>query len=138
LFPLDPQGTTEAFEYNRIIGEHADALRDFTIAHYRVGVGRSAAHWGAMRAEPLPQCLAEKLDLYCANGRILLRDHETFGATDWAWLLLGSGCLPDAIGLHARTNLASAPVEHIAGLRLAIERLAASMPGHMDFVRQQR
>jgi tryptophan halogenase len=138
LFPLDPQGTTEAFEYNRIIGEHADALRDFTIAHYRVGVGRSAAHWGAMRAEPLPQCLAEKLDLYCANGRILLRDHETFGAADWAWLLLGSGCLPDAIGLHARANLASAPAEHIAGLRVAIERLAASMPGHMDFVRQQR
>jgi len=138
LFPLDGHGATEASEYNRIIGEHADALRDFTIAHYRVGVGRSAAHWAAMRAEPLPQSLAEKLDLYCANGRIVLRDHETFDVVDWAWLLLGSGCLPDELGLHARTTLASAPVEHIAGLRVAIERLAGSMPRHMDYVRQQR
>ena len=138
LFPLDQQGAPEAVEYNRIIGEHADALRDFTIAHYRVGAGRSAAHWDAMRAEPLPQPLAEKLDLYGANGHIVLRDHETFDAADWAWLLLGNGCLPDALGLHAHTNLASAPVEHIAGLRVAIERLAGSMPRHMDYVRQQR
>jgi tryptophan halogenase len=138
LFPVDANSAVEAVEYNRILGEHADALRDFTIAHYRVGAGRSAAHWNEMRAEPLPQSLADKLDLYRANGHILLRDHETFDACDWAWLLLGSGCRPDALGLHARTNLAAAPVHQIAGLRVAIERLAASMPGHMDYVRQQR
>jgi tryptophan halogenase len=138
LFPLDSRGVREAVEYNRIIGEHADALRDFTIAHYCAGVGRTATHWSAMRAEPLPQTLAEKLDLYRANGHIVLRDHETFDATDWAWLLLGSGCLPDALGLHARTNLTNARVEHIAGLRVAIERLASSMPRHIDYVRQQR
>lgn len=138
LFPLEQDGAIEAAEYNRIIGEHADSLRDFTIAHYRVGAGRSADYWRAMRAEPLPQLLAEKLDLYRANGRIVLRDHETFDATDWAWLLLGSGCVPDALGLHVRTNLMAAPVEHITGLRTAIQRLAASMPRHIDYVRQQR
>jgi tryptophan halogenase len=138
LFPLDQNNAPEAVEYNRIIGEHADALRDFTLAHYHAGVGRSATHWNEMRAEPLPQSLAEKLDLYRANGHILLRDHETFGAVDWAWLLLGSGCLPDALGLHARTNFTSAPLEQITGLHAAIQRLAASMPGHTDFVRQQR
>jgi tryptophan halogenase len=138
LFPLDQNGAVEAVEYNRIIGEHADALRDFTIAHYRVGAGRSAAYWREMRAEPLPQSLSDKLDLYQANGHILLRDHETFDAVDWAWLLLGSGCMPDALGLHVRTNLMSAPMEHISGLRVAIQRLAAAMPGHMDYVRQQR
>lgn len=129
LFPLDSHGALEAVEYNRIIGEHADALRDFTIAHYLAAL-RSA--------EPLPLTLAEKLDLYRANGHILIRDHETFDVADWAWLLLGSGCLPDALGLHVRANLANAPVEHIAGLRVGIERLAASMPRHMDYVRQQR
>lgn len=138
LFPLDQHGALEAIEYNRVIGEHADALRDFTIAHYRVGMGRSAAYWTAMRAKPLPQALADKVDLYRANGHILLRDHETFDATDWAWLLLGSGCLPDALGLHARANLTNVPVEHIAGLRAAVAQLASSMPGHMDYVRQQR
>jgi tryptophan halogenase len=131
LFPLDPTGALEAIEYNRIIGEHADALRDFTIAHYRLGTRRQ-------EAEPLPQALAEKLDLYRANGHLLLRDHETFDAVDWTWLLLGSDCLPDALGLHARANITDAPVDQLAGLRVAIERLASSMPRHMDYVRQQR
>lgn len=131
LFPLDPNGALEAIEYNRTIGQHADALRDFTIAHYHVGSRRQAT-------EPLPQALAEKLDLYRANAHILLRDHETFDAVDWAWLLLGSGYLPEALGLHARANITDAPVGRLAELRAAIERLASSMPKHMDYVRQQR
>ena len=138
LFPLDTHGALEAVEYNRIIGEHADALRDFTIAHYRVGAGRSSEYWRSLRAQPLPRRLADKLDLYAANGHIVLRDHETFEASDWAWLLLGTGCLPEALGLHARTNLTNATVEHLTALRVAIERLAASMPRHSDYVRQQR
>jgi len=138
LFPLDTDSAPEAVEYNRIIGEHADALCDFTLAHYRASAGRSSEYWDTMRAEPLPRRLADKLDLYRANGHILLRDHETFEAVDWAWLLLGSGCLPDALGLHDSTNLANASVERITALRVAIGRLAASMPRHIDYVRQQR
>jgi hypothetical protein len=46
--------------------------------------------------------------------------------------------LPDALGLHVRTNLTSATAEHLSALRLAIERLASSMPRHIDYVRQQR
>ena len=138
LFPLDTHAAVEATEYNRIIGEHADALRDFTIAHYRTGAGRSTDYWRAVKAEPLPPSLADKLDLYRANGHIVLRDHETFEAADWAWLLLGRGCLPDALGLHVRTKLTNAPVSHLTKLRIAIEQLAGSMPRHMDYVRQQR
>lgn len=138
LFPLDTSSAIEAVEYNRLIGEHADALRDFTIAHYRAGTGRAGDYWSATRAEPLPISLADKLDLYRANGHIVLRDHETFAAVDWSWLLLGSLCLPDALGLHARANLEDATVEHLTALRATIQRLASSMPPHIDYVRQQR
>ena len=83
LFPLDKQSSVEAVEYNRLMAEHADALRDFTMAHYRAGVPRQGAFWAATRAVPSPQRLAHKLDLFSANGRIALLDHETFEEVDW-------------------------------------------------------
>ena len=39
LFPLDGRSAIEGVEYNRVMAEHADALRDFTMAHYRGGPG---------------------------------------------------------------------------------------------------
>ena len=137
LFPIDPLNHLEAIEYNRLLGERADALRDFTIAHYRAGVERDGEYWAATRAAPSPTTLADKLDLYRASGRINLLDNESFEEVDWAWLLLGSGCLPETIELHAQTNLQRVRADVLTALRASIERLAASMPRHMDFVRHQ-
>lgn len=138
LFPLDERSPLEAREYNRIMGEHAEALRDFTIAHYRAGPARHGEFWTATRAEPLPSQLANKLDLYRASGRIGLLDNETFEESDWAWLLLGSGCVPDSLELHTRAILQSMRTEQIAALRMRIEQLAASMPSHAEYLRLQR
>ena len=46
LFPLDVAGAIEAAEYNRVMAEHADSLRDFTMAHYRAGRSRPGAFLG--------------------------------------------------------------------------------------------
>lgn len=138
LFPVDRDARLEAIEYNRILGEHADALRDFTIAHYRVGNARAGEYWQAARAAPAPARLAHKLDLYRASGRIALLDHETFEELDWAWVLLGSGCIPESIELHVQSNLHGVSAAQFEQLRAAIEHLAGTMPRHIDFVRQHR
>jgi tryptophan halogenase len=137
LFPIGTDRSLEAIEYNRIMGEHADALRDFTIAHYRVGPQKSGEYWARTRAAPSPSRLADKLDLFRSNGRINLLDNESFEEVDWAWLLLGSGCMPERIDLHTRSNLERVRPEQCASLRASIEALAASMPRHIDYVRQQ-
>ncbi len=136
MFPLGPTSRLEAIEYNHIIGEHADALRDFTIAHYRAGRTRAGEYWAATQAAPLPERLAARLDLYRAAARLNLLDNETFEEADWAWVLLGTGCTPDTIGLHVRSTLERTRLDDIATLRESIRQLAASMPRHMDFVRQ--
>ncbi|HKE94408.1 MAG TPA: tryptophan halogenase family protein [Povalibacter sp.] len=132
LFPLNADSSLEAIEYNRILSAQADSLRDFTIAHYRAAAPRSGEYWRAAASHPAPDSLAARLDLFRANGRITLLDHEAFEETDWAWLLLGTGCLPAALELHMTENLRHAAPEHFATLRAAIQSLAASMPRHMD------
>ena len=66
------------------------------------GAPRAGEFWAATRAAAPPERLAHKLDLYAANGRINLLDHETFEEVDWAWLLIGSGCVPAALELQTR------------------------------------
>jgi tryptophan halogenase len=137
LFPLDTHSTVEAVEFNRIMGEHADALRDFTVAHYRAGRPRAGEFWNATRAKPSPRTLAEKMDLYSANGRIGLLDHESFEETDWAWLLMGAGLFPEALELQIRIRLENVTSEKIAPLRVYVQRLVESMPRHIDYVQRQ-
>jgi tryptophan halogenase len=137
LFPIGTDSSLEAIEYNRIMGEHADALRDFTIAHYRAGPQKPGEYWVRTRAAPSPSRLADKLDLFRSNGRINLLDNESFEEVDWAWLLLGSGCMPERIELHTQANLERVGPEQCASLRASIAELAASMPRHIDYVRQQ-
>jgi tryptophan halogenase len=137
LFPFDAQSAVEGVEYNRIMGAHADAVRDFTIAHYRAGRARSGEFWDATRAAPLPETLAHKLDLFGANGRIDVRDHESFEEVDWVWLLIGSGCVPRALERQMTSLLDNVSQEQMVPLRTHIERLAASMPRHIEYVRHQ-
>jgi tryptophan 7-halogenase len=137
LFPLDTHSQVESVEYNRIMGEHADALRDFTIAHYRAGRARPGEFWDATRSVPPPPSLAAKLDLYSANGRIVLADHESFEETDWAWLLMGAGRYPDSIEAQIQTRLEKITLAELAPLRARIQQLAASMPPHIEYVRRQ-
>lgn len=137
LFPLDAEATVEGVEYNRVMAEHADALRDFTLAHYRAGRPQPGEFWSATRAAPLPHTLAHKLDLYEANGRIDLRDHESFEEVDWAWLLLGAGNIPCALEMQMTSLLEPVTAEQMEPLRTHIERLAASMPRHIEYVQHQ-
>ena len=136
LFPLDARNDAEATEYNRQMAAYADALRDFTLAHYRSGARRDGAFWNAVGAEPLPESLALKLDHYRASGRITIHDNETFEETDWAWLFMGAGEIPQLLETSIETLLADMPREQVAALRVYLERLVSTMPRHRDYLQR--
>jgi tryptophan halogenase len=137
LFPLRRTSTIEAREFNRLIAEHADALRDFTLAHYRAGAARPGEFWTAVRSVAAPATLADRLDLFAASGRLVMRDHETFEETDWAWLLIGSGCIPASLEIQVRDRLDRVPPGDIEAIRTRVQQLAGSMPTHDEFLRHQ-
>lgn len=137
LFPLAARSPVEAIEYNRVMGEHAEALRDFTLTHYRGSSAPVGEFWSALRMAPLPARLAEKLALYRANARIGLLDFESFEEVDWAWLLMGAGVVPDAVESQICRQMEKVTSEQVASLRAHVERLATSMPSHIEYVRRQ-
>jgi tryptophan halogenase len=137
LFPRQLGSGVEAAEYNRLMADYAERVRDFTLAHYHAGPPRDGALWEAIRAVAPPATLAAKLDLFSAGGRINVLDHETFEETDWAWLLLGAGSPASSIEMQIRLQLDKLPAQAVDSLRTHIERLTASMPPHQEFLRRQ-
>jgi len=137
LFPRTRDGRIEAAEYNRLLADYAERIRDFTLAHYHAGRTRAGALWDAIRAAPLPDSVAAKLELFSAGGRINLLDHDTFEETDWAWLLLGAQRATASIEMQIRLQLDKLPTQAVDSLRQHIERLTASMPTHQDFLGRQ-
>ena len=112
LFPLTAPSAIDAAEYNRVMAEHADGLRDFTLAHYHVGAPRPGEFWSRLRAEPLPDRLAHKLDLYFANARIQIDQSRL--------LVLHAAHLMDTVG-----NKAAA--KNIAMIKVAIPAMACQV-----------
>ena len=137
LFPRHRGSTIEAAEYNRLLADYAERVRDFTLAHYHAGASRPGEFWRAVRAAPLPESVAAKLDLYSVGGRINLLDHDSFEETDWAWLLLGAGRATSSIEMQIRLHLEKLPAQAVNSLRGHIEKLAGSMPSHLDFLKRQ-
>ena len=93
--------------------------------------------WRAIRAAPLPDSLAAKLELFSAGGRINMLDHDSFEEVDWAWLLLGAGRATASIEMQIRLQLDKLSAPAVNSLRTHIERLTASMPTHQEFLRRQ-
>jgi tryptophan 7-halogenase len=135
LLPLDARDAGESVEFNRILGEYADSLRDFTIATYRLSP-RPGAFWEAARAAEPPATLASKMDLYAASGRIDIRDHETFEEHDWAWLFMGAAFKPRALEWQIAKAIAPVSREQVATLREQVGRLVTSMPRHIEFLQR--
>lgn len=138
LFPLERYSHVDGAEYNRVMGDYSDRLRDFTLAHYHCSSAPGGEFWSQVRSEPLPASVAERLELYAANGRINLLDFETFEEVDWAWLFMGAGDMPDGIELQVRAQLEKLTPSEVTSVQSILQRLASSMPRHIDYVRHQQ
>lgn len=123
----------EREEYNRLMRNEVERMRDFLHMHY-AGADRAEPFWRERRAVPLSEELARKRDLFASRGRIPPCDEETFAEADWAALFLAMGVVPERLDVRAR---AADPVAIRNGLGRMRERIAqavAAMPTHRDYI----
>jgi len=96
LFPVDRTVEIEAAEYNRVIRQAYERLRDFQICHFKLNQNFDKPHWDGARAMAVPDTVREKIDLFLARGRVHLLDEETFETDNWLALFFGHGLLPQS------------------------------------------
>ncbi len=92
LFPRRLDGP-EASEYNRLMSNTFESLRDFQLSHLVLNRARGA-FWDRVRAVSPPTSLQAKLDAFTARGLVPLYDQETFPVDSWDAVFLGHGVMP--------------------------------------------
>ena len=136
LFPGRGFNSADIAEYNRQSRFEFEDVRDFIIAHYKVTNRVGEPFWNYVRDMPVPDSLAERLDLFRSSARFFVHGKaELFREESWVQVLIGQG-------LAARHDPVAdlvpeeALAEFMADIAEVIDEVADTMPDHAAFIAQ--
>lgn len=92
-FPDSAFDPTNVASYNATLGDEYERIRDFSLLHYCLS-RREDPFWRQCAATELPESLAQRIEMYRATGRVVLRFPEQFSELDWFWIFEGMGVIP--------------------------------------------
>ncbi len=134
LFPDRDFSQSSIDEYNRQVQFEFERSRDFLILHYKATERDDTAFWRHCAAMDIPDSLRDKIELFEASGRIFREHEELFTEASWLQVLLGQGVLPRAYHPMVDTLSQSEMEQMLNGVRGVLERSAAAVPKHADFI----
>lgn len=136
LFPDRGFSAVEIAEYNRLMLRDYDQVRDFIILHYHATARDDSPFWDHCRTMELPDSLRAKLDLWAGKGRAAREQGELFTPDSWIAVLLGQGITPASYDPLAAMLPADQAARFMSHLRDMIDKTAAAMPRHEQFIAQ--
>lgn len=134
LFPDKHCHASLQKEYNHRFATEMERIRDFLILHYKLNKSKDSEMWRYCAHMPVPDSLAERMELFKHGGHLQTDSHDLFGAESWLAVHLGQLNFPD----HHAPLLDMRPVDGrsgLKGLRHALIQAAQVMPSHGDFLK---
>lgn len=136
LFALFPDTRFEAIErdeYNRVVGDSYEAVRDFIILHYQA-TRRTEPFWREVRSVPMPASLKRKIDLFASKGRVFRYKDELFELPSWLAVMLGQGIMPEGYDPLADSLPDDQVLAAMSQLRTAYREAALALPDYQTFL----
>jgi tryptophan 7-halogenase len=136
FFPDTGWDPVLATEYNRLMDLEYERVRDFLILHYHATERDDTPFWNYVRTMPIPDSLAQKMDIFRERGVVVNYRDGMFLDASWIAVYLGQRILPlhsDPIGLSLNEAGLAAQLDII---RHDCDRAALTLPLHADFIRQ--
>ena len=129
LFPDKDFNAAEIAEFNRQTSDEYENVRDFLIAHYKLGQ-RDERFWTACADMPVPDRVSDILALFAANGRLTLRPEHLFSTNSWLAVLLGQGGLPAGYDPLLRPMPSGELADRIQAMRRHIDAVVRALPAY--------
>ncbi len=131
LLSLFPNRDCEPYtveQYNRVATSEMEAARDFIVLHYHASGARSGPMWDHVRAMPIPEALAYKIEHFKRTGRIVIPPEELFREASWFAVFLGQGIRPTDYNPLTDAESATEAAAHLARLKAAIAQARDQLP----------
>jgi hypothetical protein len=123
-------------EFNRLVAQRYEAVRDFIVLHYKVTNRSDSQFWRYCANMPIPDRLRHQIEVFRETGRVVIYDQQGFSVPSHVSILMGLGIVPkrddplidtmDLRKLHA----------HFAMLHQTIAQAVKAMPDHTQFIGQ--
>ncbi|MGH6613991.1 tryptophan halogenase family protein [Sphingomonas sp.] len=137
LLRMMPQGNIserDIAEFNDQQNDDMLQIRDFLVLHYKATDRRDSPFWRYCATMPIPDTLAQKIELFRETGRVFRKNEELFAENSWVQVMMGQGIMPRAYHPIAE-KLRDDELEKFLGtLRSNVTRTVATLPAHADYV----
>jgi len=135
LFPRNPIDPILVAEFNRLVDNEYERVRDFLILHYYANTRDDSEFWKYCRNMDVPESLREKIALFVHRGHIEKYKDGLFAPPSWLSVFLGQGLRPKHYDRLADNMEMGAMFEGLDTMRRSIRERVQAMPDHDAFVR---
>jgi tryptophan 7-halogenase len=134
LFPTRDCDLYTAGQYNKVVSEEFEGIRDFLALHYHSTKGLSSPLWEYCRTMRLPESLIYKEEHFSRSGRIVLSSDELFKEASWFAVLTGQGHEPRDYNPLMDSMTSEENRAYLQRIKASIEITASKMPEHVAFL----
>ena len=135
LFPRTPIDPALADEFNRLVDNEYDRVRDFLILHYHANPREDGELWRHVRAMEIPDSLKAKIELFSRRGYIEAYRDGLFAPPSWLAVYAGQGIVPNGYERLADNVALEELIPRLDDLKTRIANRVATMSDHAAFVR---
>jgi tryptophan halogenase len=133
LFPDRACRPRESAEYNRLMRNEFERVRDMAALHYHANE-REEPFWIERRAAALPEPLQRKLKMFRSRGRVVLLDEETFLDANWVSVFIGQNVLPERQDPLVDAADFEKVKANLARMRTMIAQAVEPLPTHRAYI----
>jgi tryptophan halogenase len=137
IFPDRSFDPSDAEEYNRLLIDEFDRIRDFVILHYKATTRSDSPLWEYCRNMEIPEALTYRINLFRNSARVSFQDRELFVESNWLSIFIGQGIWPRRFDPLANVMPLDAVKSQLLTLKTQIGQTAAGMPSHEEYIRAQ-
>ncbi len=134
LFPERRASSVDRDEFNRIVNMEYDRVRDFLILHYHATERDDSEFWNYVRTMPIPDSLAEKMELFRRRGRIVKYREGAFLDASWVSVYLGQRVMPAGYDPRAAGPSVDSLVAGMEQMQAEIRTAVGAMPDHRSYL----
>jgi tryptophan halogenase len=134
LFPRLGENPEASAEYNQIIKNEFDHIRDFIVLHYHANERMGEKFWDEMRNKPIPDTLKHKIELFRESGAINPTQIDLFKLSSWVQVMLGQGIVPRTFHPFVNTIAPKDLQTYMHDLRSIMNGAVERMPSHEGFI----
>jgi tryptophan halogenase len=134
LFPNRDCDPYLADQYNRIVFEEMQGIRDFLALHYHSTKDRPQPLWEYCRTMRLPDSLLYKEEHFSRSGRIVLSSDELFKDASWFAVLTGQGHEPRDYNPLVDSMSSAENAAYLQRIKSSIQAAVAKMADHTSFL----